>query len=56
LTEGGARLYAICVKCDRRAGRSLTRGWLAVLGWVLGPLLALAAAVFFLAWLTGYNR
>ncbi len=51
LTEGGARVYAICFGCERRAGRSLRRAWLTVIGWVLGPLLALAAAVLVLAWM-----
>jgi hypothetical protein len=52
LSEGGARVYAICVACERRGGRSLARGWLVVLGWVAGPLLVLAAAVLALAWIT----
>ncbi len=56
LTEGGARTYAICVRCDGRAGRSLRGAWLTVLAWVMGPLLALAAAVLLLAWITGRGR
>jgi len=53
LTDGGARVYAICTRCDKRSGRSLRGAWLTVAGWVLGPLVALAALVLFLAWLTG---
>jgi len=56
LTEGGARIYAICVKCDRLEGRSLRGPWLNVVVWVMGPLLALAAAVLLLAWITGTSR
>jgi hypothetical protein len=56
LTEGGARVYAICVACDRRAGRSLRRAWLMVIAWVVGPLLALAAAVLLLAWISGQYK
>ena len=53
LTEGGARVYAICIACDRRSGRSLRRAWLTVILWVAGPLVTLALAVLLLAWLTG---
>jgi hypothetical protein len=52
LTEGGARVWAICLACEDRGGRSLRGGWLMVLGWVAGPILILAAAVALLAWLT----
>jgi hypothetical protein len=53
LTEGSVRTYAICERCDRRAGRSLRGAWWTVAGWLLVPLLALGAAVVVLAWLTG---
>ena len=56
LTEGGARIYAICIRCDGRAGHSLRRAWLTVFAWVLAPLVALAAAVLLLAWITGGSR
>ena len=52
LTDGGARTYAICVGCDGRGGRSLRRAWLTVATWVAGPLVALAVAVIFLAWIS----
>lgn len=56
LTEGGARVYAICMRCEKRAGRSLRSAWLMVATWVLGPLFALAAAVLLLAWITGFGK
>ena len=56
LTEGGARVYAICTRCDGRAGRSLRGAWLTVAAWVLGPLVALAAAVLLLAWITAATK
>jgi hypothetical protein len=43
LTEGGAKVWAICLTCDGRGGRSLQRGWLVVIGWVAAPILGLAA-------------
>lgn len=45
LTEGGARVWAICSSCEERGGRSLTRGWLTVLAWIAVPILGLAALV-----------
>ncbi|KYF85946.1 hypothetical protein BE20_30590 [Sorangium cellulosum] len=44
LTEGGARVWAIC-------GRSLRRGWATVLGWIALPIAALALLVGLLEWL-----
>lgn len=52
LTEGGAKIYAICLACEGRGGRSLTRGWLVVARWVAWPLLMLLLAVLALAWFT----
>jgi hypothetical protein len=51
LTEGGARVYAICRACEGRAGRSLRSGWIAVVTWLVLPLVGLLAAVILLAWL-----
>lgn len=52
LTEGGARTWAICLECDRKKGRSLTRGWLG-LGLLLALVLGvLAAVVALLSWLS----
>ncbi|WP_044247510.1 hypothetical protein [Chondromyces apiculatus] len=52
LTEGGARVWAICLRCDARGGRSLRGGWWMVISWIALPILALAAAVALLEWLT----
>jgi hypothetical protein len=52
LTDGGARVYAICLGCDRRGGRSLRRAWLTVGAWIAGPLVALTLAVLLLAWIS----
>ena len=41
LTEGGAKVYAICLGCERRAGRSLRRGWVTVIGWFVMPIVVL---------------
>lgn len=51
LTEGGAKLWAICTTCDARGGRSLAPGWIIVLGWVAIPIVVLGVVVMFLAWL-----
>jgi hypothetical protein len=45
LTEDSARTWAICLRCERRAGKSLAGGWLHVALWIGGPILALAAAI-----------
>ena len=51
LTEGGARVWAICLGCEDRGGRSLRRGWTAVAMWIALPILGLALAVALLEWL-----
>lgn len=43
LTEGGHGVFAICLSCDRRGGRSLSPGWVLVLTWVGLPIAVLAA-------------
>lgn len=45
LTEGTAKLWAICLRCERRGGRSLSRSWSLVGAWLLVPLLGLAVVV-----------
>lgn len=50
LTERGAGVWAICTSCDSRGGRDLRRAWFTVIGWILGPLLVLLAAVLLLSW------
>lgn len=42
LTEGGVETWAICLRCDRKKGRSLDRGWRTVVAWFVVLLLALA--------------
>ena len=53
MTEGGSQVFAICPSCARRGGRSLRGGWGQVLGWVVGPMLLLAAVLLLLRWLLG---
>jgi hypothetical protein len=45
LTEGGAKVWAICLRCERRGGSSLRSGWSLVAMWLLLPLLGLALVV-----------
>ncbi|MBL9026608.1 MAG: hypothetical protein JNL21_30700 [Myxococcales bacterium] len=42
LTEGGAKVWAICLRCEKRGGRSLSGGWSLVLFWIALPLVGLA--------------
>jgi hypothetical protein len=49
LTEGGLRVFAICLACEDRAGRSLRSGWSAVLRLVALPILVLALIAALLA-------
>jgi hypothetical protein len=53
LTTGGTTTFAICLRCERRAGSSLSAGWHTVLGWLLKPMLALLAALVLLYLLFG---
>lgn len=46
------RVWAVCLECDRTRGRSLTRAWGGLLGFVGAILAVLAAVVVLLAWLT----
>ena len=46
-------MWAICLSCERRAGRSLTSGWVIVLGWILVPFALMAAAWIVLSLLFG---
>lgn len=50
LTEGSAKLWAICTSCERKGGRSLLPGWVLVLSWILAPIVLLAIAVAVLSW------
>ena len=51
LTEGGAQVWAICLDCDRKKGRSLTRAWGGFGTWLIGLLVAMAAVIALLEWL-----
>lgn len=52
LTEGGVKVWAICLECDRKKGRSLLGAWGGLLGFIGAILAALAAVVLLLAWLS----
>jgi hypothetical protein len=41
LTQGGASVWAVCIACERRGGRSLRAGWGAAMFWLIVPILAL---------------
>lgn len=45
LTEGGVQVWAVCLRCEKNHGTSLTRAWLSLGGWLVGVLFLLAAAV-----------
>jgi hypothetical protein len=51
LTEGSAKVWAICLRCEKRGGSSLLPGWALVLGWVALPIVGLALALGLFAWL-----
>ncbi|MRG96226.1 hypothetical protein [Polyangium spumosum] len=51
LTEGGARVWAICLACEDRGGRSLRNRWITFLGWIALPIAGLAVLVALLEWL-----
>lgn len=53
LTEGGLKVYAICLACEDRRGRSLKgdAGWGGFLRWLLVPLLGLFILVALLTYL-----
>ena len=42
LTEGGATVFAVCLMCAKRGGKSLTGGWLGLLLWLGGIVVVLA--------------
>ena len=50
LTDGGAKVWAICLACEDRGGRSLKTAWRGLLGFLAIPVLVLAALVALLAW------
>jgi hypothetical protein len=56
LTEGGSRVWAICLACEERRGRSLRSAWARLVAWMLVPIAVLAAVVALLAWATATGR
>ena len=52
LTEGGASVWAICLDCDRKKGNSLAGAWRGLGMWLAGILVALAALVALVEWLS----
>ena len=50
LTEGGVRVWAVCLECDRKKGRSLLGAWSGLLAWLVLVLVALAAATALMGW------
>jgi hypothetical protein len=53
LTEGGVRVWAICLDCDRRKGRKLGSAWRGLLLWLAAILVGLALVVWILGRLAG---
>jgi hypothetical protein len=51
LTEGGAKVWAICLDCDRRGGRSLTGAWARLGLYLAGLLVLLGGLLALLEWL-----
>jgi hypothetical protein len=43
LTEGGATTFAVCTRCVRRGGATLSPAWRGLMGWLAAIILALAA-------------
>jgi hypothetical protein len=52
LTEGGVKVWAICLECDRKKGRSLDSAWGGFGLFLVGILAVLAAVVLLLEWLS----
>jgi hypothetical protein len=53
LTEGGTRVWAVCLDCDRKKGRSLTSAWRGFGLWLFALLLGLAIFVVMLEYCFG---
>jgi hypothetical protein len=54
LTEGGVKVWAICLACEKRKGRSLSGAWAGLVVWLGGILVALALATWLLGKLLGH--
>ena len=53
MTESSAKVWAICLECDRKKGRSLWPAWRGLILWLMIPIGLLAAATALLGWLAG---
>ncbi len=56
LTEGGVKVWAVCLDCDRRGGRSLRRAWGGLVGLLAVVLVVLAVATAAIGWLASRAR
>ncbi len=53
LTEGGVRVWAICLACEGRKGQSLKGAWTGLLLWLVAILVGLALVTWVLGRLVG---
>jgi len=53
LTEGGVRVWAICIGCADRNGRKLSGAWHGLLLWLAAIFVGLALVTWFLGRLVG---
>jgi hypothetical protein len=53
LTKSSAKVWAVCLDCDRKGGASLGGKWGGLMLWLGGILAVLLGAVALLAWLSG---
>jgi hypothetical protein len=56
LTESGLTVWAICIRCERRDGRSLGSAWGGFLLWLVGILVVLGLIVAALGWFGARGR
>lgn len=45
LTEGGSRIWAICLECDRKGGKSLAPAWRGLVFWLLAIVVVMVLIV-----------
>lgn len=53
LTQGGVRVWAICLECDRKKGRRLGGAWVSLVSWLLALLVGLGLMTWLLERLFG---
>lgn len=51
LTEGGTKVWAICLDCDWRGGRTLKFAWRGFLLWLLAIVAVMALVAVVIGWL-----